>query len=319
MTANAPPNTTPVPPNLVTPKRIRRGFDTAAVDGNAPPDYDKTRAADYEFGYLKASQHVYPDTYYARDIDRLRKAGIVGGRYLFPGWGTTAAAAKAQVAVNKNAGDFIKGVDLPPALDVESGSSAIWTKTSKAFLLEQIRQLVFELQDQFGVAPVLYSSYMQWYDLGLPNAAWISTTIPWIKTAYRLAADQPVDHVEPPTIHFGPASWDPRDYHRAPDPWKAQGVRIRQIQGDALGLEGHNKTADINEFTCTLPGDTGPLVAWMQGKLAALSLDACKAIGNIDGGYGTLTRAALDAFKASRGLTQDGVLDVVTFAALCAV
>lgn len=287
-----------------------RGFDTAAVDGNSPPDYLAAYAAGARFVYLKRSQHVYPDSYYERAVERARKAELVVGAYHFPGWGTRAAGAKQQIAAFRAAGgDVVKGVDLPPAIDVESGGGTAWSGVPKATLVEQVRQLVLEVQDQLGVWPAIYTSYMQWYDLGLPAAPWAVKCPLWIKTAYRLPARSQVDVVDPPTPHFGPNQSDvyhARDYYRCPDAWASVGWWIQQFQGDSIGFPGHDKTVDVNLFHTVRPGDVGPHVSWVQGKLG---------LGQT-GIYDAATAAIVSELQMREKLRVDEIIGPATFARL---
>lgn len=296
------------------------GIDTAAIDGNAPPDYARAKGeGGASFAYLKVSQHVYPDGYYHRDYAPAKAAGLRVGGYHLPGWGPRAAGAKQQVAAFRAAygGALERDVDLPPMLDVESGLA---NGSFKSFgqplseIVDFIRQLVLEVEDQLTVTPGMYISYNQYYDLGCPAMAWAARCPCWIKTAYRLAARQPADSVMPMEPHLGhDALHDPRDYHRIPDPFR--GWFIEQIQGDAVGFAGHNKTVDVNRFHVTHPGDSGPHVAWMQRKLEILP---CPRVGplNADGYYGHDLELAVRALQHARGLAEDAVVGPATFAAI---
>lgn len=279
-----------------------RGGDTAEIDGNSPPDYAAAFATGARFMYLKRCQHVYPDKFFARDADRARKAGLVVGSYHFPGWGPSAVSAKAQVAAfKKSGGDVIPSVDLPPMIDVESGSGAIWLKVPHAFIIEQVRQFVLELEDQVQVTPGFYTSFMQWYDIGLPSAPWMARCPLWIKTAYRVGAGQPVDTVEPPTPHFGADNRDvyhQRDYYRCPDPWKGSGWLVQQFQGDSRGFPGHDKTVDVNKFHTVYPGDHDPLVATYQQRLGLPAT----------GAYDDATQAAVAAEQVAGNLGADKII-----------
>lgn len=298
---------------LACPNVREVGVDLGAVDGNTHVDWNAARQGGASFVYLKRTQHVYPDAQCAQSLAGARAAGLVTGMYMLPGWGLRAATPKAQVATFKSGpGDIQRGKDLPPALDVESGLRGGFAATghSKAELVELLRQYVLEMQDQLGVRPVIYTSYNQWWDLGLPAAPWAAPCPLWIKTAYRLQAREPVDQVAPPEPHAGHDHVnDPRDYHRIPDTWTC--CMMQQFQGDALGFPGFNRTVDVDRFFTTQRGDHGPRVKWLQ-RLVSAALPAALAD---DGDFGPLTEAAVRAFQAKHGLPDTGVFGVATFAA----
>lgn len=246
------------------------GIDVAAVDANSPPDWHAAYAAGARFCYLKKSQHVYPDAYYVRDVQNARDAGLIVGAYHFPGWGTKAASAKTQIAAFKSApGDIQPGKDLPPALDIEGGHNGFksWGM-SKSELVEFIRQLVLEVEDQFGVKPVIYTSYPQFYDLGCPSMPWVSAAGLWLKTPYRHPARSPFDPTPPTRApHTDNDADDLKSLFQIPDPWKFW--IIHQYDGDAIGFPGFNRTVDVDRFNTLSVGAKGPYVEWVQGRLSA--------------------------------------------------
>jgi GH25 family lysozyme M1 (1,4-beta-N-acetylmuramidase) len=294
-----------------------RGIDIAAIDGNTTRDWVRARdEGGVRFAYVKRSQHVYTDAQYASSTEGARAAGLRVGAYILPGWGPRAAPAKTQVSVFKTApGAIIPGTDLPPALDVESGIKAGFAGTgySPAQLVEQVRQHVLEMQAQLGAAPVIYTSWNQWYDLGLPAAPWAAECPLWIKTAYRLRAHQPVDTAPPAEPHVGPNAADPKDYNRVPDTWKESGWFAQQYQGDAIGVPGFNATADVSRFQGARRGDTGPHVMWLQ---RALNRTGGLTSILVDGDFGAATEAALRLYQGDRGLAATAELDLTTFCSL---
>jgi len=285
------------------------GIDTSAVDGNKPMDFKALKAAGARFVYLKRSQGMGLDTCYARDSHDARAAGLVVGAYLFPACSTFAAMPKMQVAKFKGApGDIVTGKDLPPCLDVEGGGGG-WASSgrTKTELVEVIRQFVLELEDAYDCPPVIYTSYNQWYDLGLPQAPWASRCPLWIKTAYRLEAKQPVDQVAPKQPHVDyDAMHDPRNHERIPPPWHDAGWWFHQWQGDAVGFPGASKTVDMDHFHTAQKGDSDSRIKMLRRKLGLK--DGVVFDDDLD--------AAVRQFQKDSGLLVDGVVGPATFAGI---
>ena len=280
--------------------------DYAGEDGNTP-DFAKVKTVS-DAVYIKKYQEPYgPDSAYGRDADNARAAGLTVGAYLFPNWHSSANSAQAQVQEFRNSpGDVIPHADLPPAVDVEFPGGVAATGRNPADLIEEVRLIVLEIQDQMGVSPTIYSSYNQFYDLKFPAAPWAACCPMWVKTAYRLGAKQPPDTVQPQPVHLGASAADPRDYYRVPDPWAPVGFWLRQIQGDSVGWAGFNHTVDLSVFHSLNYGDHDPLVAWLQKKIGI----------PVDSWFGHDTQDALKAFQAKNNLTVTGWMDVETFACL---
>lgn len=287
------------------------GLDWASVDGNKPPDFKKIRAAGVTFAYLRKYQQLATrglvDPHYIRDADKAREAGLVVGAYLFPLCTSRATTPKAQVSAFKKGAAILPKVDLPPALDVEFPGGVDATGLTKREVVALLEQFVRELEDQFGCLPMIYTSYGQWYALGLPAARWVADCPLWIKTAYRLKARRPPDQVAPREPHLGVTADDPRSYHRYPDPFRDSGWFIQQFQGDALGFPGFTSTVDINRMNAAKRGTKGPHVRWIQRRLGVAS----------DGVFGPITHGALRNFQVGANLKDTGSLDPATLAALC--
>lgn len=280
--------------------------------GDAPtsPDYSKAKAAGVGVAAIKGYQDPYGhDAAYARDVSLARAAGLTVQTYIFPNCHGNAAFPKQQVASwLATRPDIRRGADLPPAIDAEFPGGVPSYGLPKATIVETLRQFVLEIQDQLGVSPAIYTAQTQWWDLGLPSAPWAAECLLWLKTAYRLDARHPPDPVIPPRPHFGPLATDPRDYYRAPDPWKNTGWYMQQFQGDALGFPGFPRTVDLNYFHEVQIGDTDPLVKWIQRRLKVVA----------DGVYGPATQAAIEAFQLANMVdARDGShVDPATLAAL---
>ncbi len=279
-------------------------LDCAAVDRNVAPDFVAARAADAVGIYLRKCEHTMADAFYAAQAQRARDAGLVVGAYVLPWFSLRAQRPREQIAAARRApGDVIPKRDLAVALDVECPGGGFRTLGRPLRdVVEDIRQCVFEVEEQFGCTPVIYTSYNQWYDLGLPAAPWAARCPLWIKTAYRLRARQPVDAVQPPEPHLGhEAKGDPRGYYRIPDPWAQTGWWLQQYQGDAIGFPGLNQV-DISRFRAAREGDTGPHVSWLARKLVHPP------------SFGPDLTAAISSLQREHGLAVTGAVDLDTFA-----
>ena len=315
---------------------IIRGIDAAGQDGNTGTDWHAAHEGGAEFAYLRIAYWSVVDQFYVAEIDRARAAGITAGGYYAPQWGPKASPAKTQIAACKRAtgtGGLLPGKDLPLMIDVEGGARGFssWGM-SKSELVEFLRQLVFEVEDQLGHTPGIYTSYFQWEDLGMPAAPWAAKTPCWIKTAYHLPARRPLDLVTPPEPHVGlDLKNDEHNYYRIPDTWTHAGHFAQQYQGDALGFPGFNRTVDVNRFNTLALGSKGPFVEWLQGKLSvalrSVTQNAapdtsgvhCEDLAlplTVDGDFGPKTEAAVRAFQKAKSLDCDGIVSPATFAAL---
>lgn len=247
-------------------------IDYAAMDGNNDSDFTKAFAAGARIVGLRKFQHYrgrdIPDHCYAH-ADKARAAGMTVLPYFFPGCSTHDATPKAQVAALKaSAGEIIPGIDFPVALDIEGGSQG-WQATGHSIpeVLAILEQFVRELEDQFGCKPAVYTSFNQWWSLGLPKAPWLADCLLWVKTAYRLAAGHALDQVVPPIPHVGAAVTDPKNYYRIPDPWAASGWFLQQFQGDATGFPGMQGRVDVNRFNVLAPDARDALVGLIRRRL----------------------------------------------------
>lgn len=285
------------------------GVDAASAGVKKEVSWSRTKAeTPASFALLRAAWGVKPDAIFPREWDRARAAGLVRGAYLFLRFRTRkngaapSPAAQAKAMVAALAGRIDRGRDLPPALDVEfPGEGAKETQLTPAQLLDGVRVSWKILADEYGVAPLIYTSRRVWKeDL----------------------ADQPApDLVESPLwlarypFKEGPAVRDPVRVTKVapavPPPWgDAQSWFIHQYQGDAVAVPGFAPTekVDMNRFHAVTRGDRGDNVRWIQRRLGMAT-----ASGIID----DATDAALRAFQGKKGLTVDGVIGPKTFAALC--
>lgn len=287
------------------------GCDYASIDENPAPDFPALFAAGYRVIGLRAAYYngvgIVGDDCFGRDAARARAAGMTIIPYYFPSFRVDAPSPSDQVAAAiKLAGGIVPHVDLPLCLDIEWGRAGIaGTGQTPAQLFALVMAHLHELIDRLGCATA-YTSQNEWYDMHDPDDGALPRVLLWLKTAYRLAARHPVDTVTPPDAHVGLAAWDPRDYHRIPDPWRNEGCWLEQIQGDATTVPGNVRQADIDRFRIASSGDTGPHIHGLQRRLGIAQT----------GMFDAATDAAVRQFQADRGLVADGQVGPRTIAAL---
>ena len=287
------------------------GLDTASADGNMNPDWVKARdEGPISFAIIRSNWGTAPDSSFPREWPKIKAAGLVRGAYLFLRFPNSKAdsrygpparpAAQAQAFI-RTVGKLERG-DLPPALDVEfPGNGRVETGMRPEQLLEGVRAAWTVLRDNYGVAPMIYTSARVWReDLNnLPAPDLVQSPL-WL-TPY-------------PFGERGPAVRNPKAFVRGgryfpppvPRPWGDNtNWWIHQYQGDAQGFPGFRQV-DMNLFNPMVEGATGERVKWVQRRL-----------GIAQGGvFDSATKAALRAFQTKNGLFANYVIDPRTFAFL---
>lgn len=289
------------------------GPDYGSVDGGHAPDWAKAFAAGTRFTFIRKAHCYFDDAHqawrlahdpvYARDCAAARAAGIVVSAYMLPRFGHGAPSPIEQVANFKAAeGDIIPGKDLPPALDVEFPGGAASTGLDAQDLLKLVEATVTELHAQFGCWPIIYTSYNQMYDLGLPKSDVLAKCGLWLKTAYIHPAHAPIDH--PPFLlpHVGESGDDPHSYYQIPPSWTTW--LANQYQGDALGYAGFDHQVDVSRWNVIVVNDVHWTAdhSWVASHIGSGAIDAA-----------TLRRDVL-AFQSAHGLTADAVIGPATCA-----
>lgn len=284
------------------------GADSAGVDGNSRPDYALAKRSmpigvDLGFVIMRGTYGILPDTTFQRDWKALGETDLVRGVYLFlrhpQRIGDGGGAVVPQVeAFIKLVAPVLRANDLPPILDVEFTDG-----DDRRHALARVSNTVIMLHNNFGVAPIIYTSARVWHeDLGNASAAelassplWLAKPWPWaLRTKAQLA---PVGLGSPTeTAHGTLAPWGDADNW-----W------LHQYQGDAVGFPGFDHTVDINRFHTMQIGAQGDRVRWVQRRLGV----------PVDGAFGPKTDAALRVFQQRLGLSSDGIIGPKTFVKLC--
>lgn len=285
------------------------GPDYASIDRNSTPDWAAARSAGSRFAIVRGTYEDWVDPTWKRDHAAIRAAGLVAGAYLLALPGAAHPSPEEQAAAFVAAIDLQRGVDLPPAVDVEFPGGVAKTGLTRLQLLDWVRRMVAAVRKAYGVDPLIYSSQrvLDGNDddsLSLPRlgvAIANLTSCPLWLARYPYKARTPAQ-ITPATVATMP--WPP-----VPVEWGDRtNVWIHQYQGDAVGFPGFSSQVDVNRlFTMTL-GSSGDRVRWVQRRLQA---------EGTPGQFDQVMLEALREFQAARGLVADGVIGPKTFAALC--
>jgi GH25 family lysozyme M1 (1,4-beta-N-acetylmuramidase) len=297
------------------------GIDYASIDNNEPPSWSlaKQPSSDgsaLQFVMLRATYGDWIDTDFLRDYNSIRAAGLLRGAYMYPRYKNGQGVIMTPdvlVDTLKRAltqAGYIKGVDLPPVIDIESSGSPTASGVSAENALKWYERIYELLKAEYGVAPIIYTSGRVWRE-DLHNlmtemtdcALWLAKPWPW---AVRTPAQRSI------TQAFSGGKYDPE----VPIPWGGGNWVIGQYQGDSLGWPGILRPAnqpgqvDCNRFHTIKEGYKGALVKYYQKRLKPFYT------GTVDGDFGPKTTAAVKAFQSKHGLVADGIIGVRTFAPL---
>lgn len=289
------------------------GLDFASIDGNVAPDFKKVKSGGARYVIMRASfgtwdtrnraWRIMPDPAFQRDWERIPKAKLVRGAYMFPVL-QAPQTPKEQVAVFvdsiSKAGGLDPHKDFPPVLDVEFPGGIKKTKLSRQGALEWIREAASLIKGSFGVQPMIYTSARVWDsedDDALDADRKVLTDL--IESPLWLAR-YPYKARKPAVLTL-PTGGPP-----VPKMWGADNYWFWQYQGDALKMPGFSSTVDLNKFHIVMIGDKGPIVKWIQKKVGA----------TVDGDFGPATAKAVKRVQGKHGLVMDGIIGPATFAAI---
>jgi len=284
------------------------GVDTASVAGNTNVSWTRAKAeGPISFVFIRSNWGIKPDRFFEREWDRMKAAGLVAGAYMFLRFRTDKhGAAPSPRAQAEAMVDIVKdriepGKDFPPALDVEfPGKGAVETRMTAAQLLDGVREAWNVLKDEFGAAPIVYTSGRVWReDLKNLPAPDLTDSPLWL-ARYPFKAGKPAirDAVRAAKV-------DPP----VPTPWGDKNAWfIHQYQGDAIDMPGFpTGNVDMDRFNAVASADRGGHVEWIQRRLGMSSRS---------GKFDAQTEAEVRRFQQTARLTVDGVVGPRTFAAL---
>lgn len=290
------------------------GFDYASVDGNLPPDFTAAKSAGARIGVIRSIYGravkgqtyagPYRDPCWSRDADRVRRAGITLGTYLFlcaPRGGVSTPSPEDQArALIDYVGHGLRQGDLPPFVDVEEES----TLAPDAYF-DWIERACRTLRSFYGAWPGIYTSARVWTENLRDHAAGDLIHCPlWIAKPWPWSERTPV-HLD------GAPAYNPK----LVGAWGSQWF-FYQYQGDALGWPGFSTTVDASRFNALAKGANSDAVAWIQLALNAFLSTMGSTQLVVDGAFGPKTEDALKQYQRSRGLVVDGIYGVASHAQL---
>jgi GH25 family lysozyme M1 (1,4-beta-N-acetylmuramidase) len=273
------------------------GVDYASIDGNSAPNFARAYSWGARFAIIRGAYTLRGvpkvDPTLARDRAAAGAAGLQIGPYVILGWHADPAAQVANLVAAY--GQPQRG-DLPPALDIEGVPGV-----TAAQALAKIETALSALRSHYRTV-MIYTSAV-WWSEKLDNAT--STACGacplWLKVGYPWKARNPPHPEDIPAAA------------PVPMPWRTSGspgVFIVQFQGDAINVPGFTSTVDINKFRNYVASSSDARTPWVRGKL--------NEQGFPTGSTNATLATAIRGFQARHGLSVDGVIGPITWAALCA-
>jgi lysozyme len=190
--------------------------------------------------------------------------------------------------------------DLPPTMDLEFPGGRSETGMTAAECLEWAIRAVGFVRQTYGIAPILYTSARVWRDeLGnSPSRALVDCPLWLARYPFPKGA----------AVRSG-AAFSAMKAPPVPPPWgDAENWAMHQYQGDASGFPGFSGAVDMNRFNPLYFGAISARVAWVQKRLYVL--------GDMQGRFGSCTKASVIEFQREHGLVPDGIVGPRTFAYL---
>jgi len=298
------------------------GIDTASVAGNRAIDWTKAKSSGIAFAIIRAAYGTGKDTKFDQEWPRIKAAGIVRGAYLFLRfpchskniYKVPTPTAQAE-AVCKFVGKLDPN-DFPISLDVEfPGEGQPDTGMTSAQLLKGVLEAWNVLKNNYGVAPLVYTSARVWIDdlKNLPVPGTVTESLLWL-ARYAFAPGPAVmnlDQVANPPVPPPWAGSDPKLITYRGEPYSNQNWCAHQAQGDATDCPGFSGAVDMNRVRPVVKGDSGERVKWLQRRLGFTGT-------NVDGKFGPMTDAAVRKLQASKpDVVADGIVGPRTYAYLC--
>jgi len=126
-----------------------KGIDVSHWQGDI--DWTKVYNAGYRFAFVKATEGTtYDDPKFSENINNGYTAGVMMGAYHFAHPDKNSAVAEADHFVNVIK-PYLGKMQLPPALDLETGSSMGWHAMSN-----WVNEFMNEVKSKTGLTPIIY-------------------------------------------------------------------------------------------------------------------------------------------------------------------
>jgi GH25 family lysozyme M1 (1,4-beta-N-acetylmuramidase) len=283
------------------------GPDFASVDGNHVDWNTLKRWAAFVFLRSNYSTVVDPDFAVAwkaaEDLDIPRGAY---GFLVYPRHGVTPPSpesqAKAWIKTLENNGGLRPFKDYPFTLDIEMpGAGIVETGLTADQAIAWTLRAWTVLEDHWGVPPIAYTSQHEQRD-NFRNAdpGRLIESLLWLAGYPPIGTTAVLDPAtvsalpQPPT----PVRWymsTPESIGMHPDPhlwW------VHQYQGDARGISGISRQADLNRFHLMSSGETGLRVRQIQRRLGITETDI----------YDAATVSAVREAQRIHGQQDDGII-----------
>lgn len=131
-----------------------RGVDVSHYQGEI--DWEHFKDQGIEFAFIKATEgSSFVDEKFAENWEGARAAGLYAGAYHFFSFDSPPASqAEHFIAI---AGDL--SGSLPPVVDIEYYGDKRENPPAKASVVSGLRELLEALEREYGVKPVIYTTY----------------------------------------------------------------------------------------------------------------------------------------------------------------
>ena len=302
-----------------------KGVDLASYQGNiTSQELEALRAAGVEFAYVKFTQGTdYINPFAAQQVKALRSAGIHVGGYHFLDV-TKSIGEEAQYFVA--AASALGGSDLPLALDSEEPAGAGWQDLASkmvAFAM-QIENEPLVVRSPLSAFYVNLNFYENLAPHGFPwgRLVWLADPNPGaphrpcliLQSAPRPEAG--FSSIDPDVFLGSEAQWAAFVApNQAPSPAPApKPVPVPQPAPQPKPVP-QPQEFDVSTLPTLKSGATGDVVKTVQAVLQA----KFNQVGvKVDGDYGPVTAAGVEAVQHYFKLVVDGVTGPATWAVLLA-
>jgi peptidoglycan hydrolase-like protein with peptidoglycan-binding domain len=281
--------------------------DIAGTDGN---DKNGVSLVDWKVAaehrvrgaIFRSNYERWSDATFMLNLQKAHDAAVRVGKYGFMVPGTSHPEPEAQIDVAYDAGPPLRaGYDLPFTIDIELPGGIAGTGMTLDALVKWYERAIAHAKARNNGKPCMaYSSprVVDGSDIdafrGRLNAALKGMWTWWARyiREARKAAVMPEDAIASGITDIAAKELDEGD--------------IRQIQGDAWGIPGIPGIGDINVYYPITIGMHGKRVERVQARVGT----------PVDGGFGTLTLAAVKVYQSRRGIRPTGDVDLETFCQL---